>query len=245
MATDNKDWILEDFIDSLVVELDKTRETLAIKAINKPLTYSVKDMSMDLNIFPTYDGDQVRFVTAQPGQQGASKVSIQLGSITDQQVRATSKVSAQKNDISIDKLNIDNSAKRKLRKIGVTSADDVKQLENKNIDIKKASDDTIDYTAIANQIQKSRRNQNPPKIKGVAMSLDENKIPILTIKGNHLAVNERFKPVAVFNQGIAEVMSYNDKEIKIQLNKHNRVSQDNEMVLSIDPYAVVRLNVKM
>src|SRR5678809_692563 len=101
MAIENTSWNLEDFVDSLVVELDKTRETLAIKAINKPLTYTVKDMAMDINIFPTYDGEQVKFVTAQPGQTGASKVTIQLGSITDQQVRATSKKKKKKKDINI------------------------------------------------------------------------------------------------------------------------------------------------
>ena len=91
MAAENTAWQLADFVESLVVELDKTRETLAVKAINKPLTYSVKEVALDLNIFPAYDGDQVTFLTAQPGQEGASKVSIQLNSITDQQVRATTK----------------------------------------------------------------------------------------------------------------------------------------------------------
>src|SRR5258706_15218820 len=109
MATENTAWQLEDFVDSLVVELDKTRETLAVKAINKPLSYSVKEMALDLNIFPSYDGDQVKFITAQPGQQGASKVTIQLSSITDQQVRATSKAPAAKNDLNIDKINMDKS----------------------------------------------------------------------------------------------------------------------------------------
>src|SRR5512142_578545 len=107
MANENKPWNLEDFVDSLVVELDKTRETLAVKAINKPLSYTVKDLALDLNIFPSYDGDQVKFITAQPGQQGASKVTIQLSSITDQQVRATSKVPVTKSDINLDQIGID------------------------------------------------------------------------------------------------------------------------------------------
>ena len=111
MATENSAWQLEDFVDSLVLELDKTRETLAVKAINKPLSYTVKEVSLDLNIFPSYDGDQVRFVTAQPGESGASKVSIQLGSITDQQVRATSKAPTEKNDINIDEINVDKATK--------------------------------------------------------------------------------------------------------------------------------------
>ena len=58
---ENAAWQLEDFVDSLVVELDKTRETLAVKAINRPLSYTVKDLELDLNIFPTFDGDRVSF----------------------------------------------------------------------------------------------------------------------------------------------------------------------------------------
>src|SRR5918911_2851472 len=102
MATENTEWQLEDFVDSLVIDLDKTRETLAVKSINMPLSYTVKELALDLNIFPSYDGDRVKFITAQPGQQGASKVTIQLGSITDQQVRATSKTPTTKTDIKLD-----------------------------------------------------------------------------------------------------------------------------------------------
>src|SRR5215831_7794042 len=98
MATENTAWALEDFVDSLVVELDKTRETL-----------------------------EVKFITAQPGQQGASKVTIQLGSITDQQVRATSKVPAVKGDTKIDEIPVDKNTKKKLRKLGITSVDDLHQ----------------------------------------------------------------------------------------------------------------------
>jgi len=152
MAADNTAWQLEDFVDSLVVDLDKTRETLAVKAINKPLTYTVKELSLDLNIFPTYDGDSVRFTTAQPGQQGASKVSIQLGSITDQQVRATTKV-PEASGVSIDDINIDKGTKKQLRKLGVQSVDDLQRVEKKNVDLKRVVNNDIDYRSLANQIQ--------------------------------------------------------------------------------------------
>src|SRR3954451_3916128 len=116
MPAENTAWQLEEFVDSLVVELDKTRETLAVKAINKPLSYTVKDVALDLNVFPSYDGEQVSFVTAQPGQQGASKVTIQLNSITDQQVRATTKApTAAKGDVPIEEIDIAPETKRKLR----------------------------------------------------------------------------------------------------------------------------------
>lgn len=244
MATENTAWALEDFVDSLVVELDKTRETLAVKAINKPLSYTVKEVALDLNIFPTYDGDQVTFVTAQPGQEGASKVSIQLGSITDQQVRATSKVPGAKGDINLDEIDIDKSTKKKLRKLGVNSVDDLKQIEQKNIDIKKVSDSSIDYSQLANQIRKTKRDQSPPKVRAVSLSRGEDDLPYLVVEGENLAVDPKFPPVAVVNQTLAEVMSSSDRRVKIQLTRDHDFSHQNELILTFDPFAVVKVNVK-
>src|SRR5215212_3130187 len=112
----NASWQLEDFVDSLVVELDKTRETLAVKAIG-----------LDLNTFPSYDGDRVSVVTAQPGQEGASKVTIQLNSITDQQVRATTKV-PDAGATPIEETDLGKATRTKLRRLGVSSVDDLKNI---------------------------------------------------------------------------------------------------------------------
>jgi hypothetical protein len=244
MATENTEWQLEDFVDSLVVDLDKTRETLAVKAINKPLSYTVKELALDLNIFPSYDGDRVKFITAQPGQEGASKVTIQLGSITDQQVRATSKIPSVKNDVNIDEIPMDKSTKKQLRKLGVNSVSDLQQIEHKNVDLKKVTDNAIDYTAIANQIQKSKRDQTRPRVKGVSLSMDENEEPYLLIEGENLAIDPKFQPVAVVNQTLAGVMSSSPAEIKIRVTDEHALAQNNEVILTFDPFAVVRLNVK-
>jgi hypothetical protein len=244
MAIENTAWQLEDFVDSLVIELDKTRETLAVKAINRPLSYTVKEVALDLNIFPSYDGDQVKFITAQPGQEGASKVTIQLGSITDQQVRATSKVPAAKGDINIDQINVDKSTRKQLRKLGVNSIDDLKQIEQKNVDIEKVSENAIDYRTLANQIQKSRRDQHPPRVGAVSLSMDENKIPYLLIKGENLAIDPGFKPVAVVNQSLAGVMSSSAREVKIQLSGEHGFADSNEVILTFDPFSIIKVNVK-
>ncbi|TVM03481.1 MAG: hypothetical protein CV087_05015 [Candidatus Brocadia sp. WS118] len=244
MAAENTAWQLEEFVDSLVVELDKTRETLAVKAINKPLSYTVKEMALDLNAFPSYDGDQVKFVTAQPGQQGASKVTIQLGSITDQQVRATTKTPGAKGDVTIQETDVDKATKKKLRKLGVNTLDDLKQIEKKEVDLQKASDDTIDYRKLANLIQKSKRNQNPPQIHRVSLSMDQDKKPSLVIEGKNLAIDPNFSPVAVVNQTLSEVLSSHPNEIKIQLNPAHHFLESNELIVTCDPFAVVKVNVK-
>jgi hypothetical protein len=244
MADGNAAWQLEDFIDSLVVELDKTRETLAVKAINKPLSYTVRELALDLNIFPSYDGDQVSFVTAQPGQQGASKVTIQLGTITDQQVRATSKVPGVKSDINITEIGVDKATRKQLRKFGVTSAEDIKEIEAKNVDLQKASDNSIDYTKLANQIEKSRRARKPPQVRSASLSLEEGETSVLVISGSNLAVNPRFQPVAIVNQKLADVISSSESELKIRLSRQHDFRADNEVILTVDPFAVVKIQVK-
>ncbi len=242
---ENVAWSLEDFVDSLVIELDKTRETLSIKAINKPLTYTVKDMAMDLNIFPTYDGDEIKFITAQPGQQGASKVTIQLGSITDQQVRATSKILNKKDDVDISNIELDKDTKKNLRKIGVTSVDDLQQIENKNVNIEKISGKNVDYSKLVNQLKKVKRNEKAPLVKSVSLSMEANQEPYLHIKGINLAVNAQFKPVAVLNDNLAEVIEHNENEIKIKITNQNNISSKNDLILTLDPYAIVKLNVNV
>jgi len=243
MPAENTAWQLEEFVDSLVVDLDKTRETLAVKAINKPLSYTVKEVALDLNIFPSYDGDQVTFKTAQPGQDGASKVTIQLNSITDQQVRATSKTPTA-NDITIDDIGVDKATKKKLRRLGVSSVDDLQQIERKNVDLRKVSDNTIDYSKLANQIQKSKRSQAPPRITGVNLSVDADQQPALVIRGENLAIDPTFRPVAIFNKRLAEVLSSSEDELRIQLGDGHELGSDNEVILTFDPFALVRLKVR-
>jgi len=244
MALENTSWALEDFVDSLVVELDKTRETLAVKAINKPLSYTVKEVALDLNIFPSYDGDAVKFITAQPGQQGASKVTIQLGSITDQQVRATSKPPAGKRDIKIADIPVDKATRKKLRTLGVTSVDDLSQIEKRNVDLKKVSDSDIDYSALNNQIQMARRSQFPPRVRSVSLSKEQDTPPCMVIRGENLAVNPGFSPVAVLNESLAPIVSSSPSELRIQLEPHHLRSRDSELILTVDPFAVIRLNVR-
>lgn len=242
--SENRAWELDDFIDSLVVELDKTRETLAVKAINKQLSYTVKELALDLNIFPTYDGEQITFLTAQPGQEGASKVSIELGSITDQQVRATSRIPSKSADVRLGELDVDPGTRRQLRRLGVNSVDDLRNIERKDVDIEQVADEAIDYTKLANVIQRSRRNAAPPRVRAVSLSAVDG-VPHLVLEGENLAVDPAFEPVAVINQSLADVTAATDSEVAIRVGLAHQLSgPDNELIVTFDPYAVTRMNVR-
>lgn len=239
----NAAWRLEDFVDSLVVELDKTRETLAVKAINKPLSYSVKEVALDVNAFPTYDGDAVRFTTAQPGQEGASKLTIQLGSITDQQVRATTKRRDGVPEQPLDDREIDPGTRSKLRRIGVSSMDDLRDLQARKVDLKAATGEDIDYSGLARKINQSRRAKAAPAIDGVSLSQSAGE-PCLLVEGRNLGVDPTFPPVAVINDRLAEVLSSGPGHVAIRVDPDHPLREDNEVVVTFDPYAVVKVNVR-
>jgi hypothetical protein len=241
MTTQNVAWNLENFVDALVVELDRTRETLAIKSVNKPLSYTVKDMSLDLQLFPTYDGDKVKFITAQPGQDGASKVNIKLDSITDQVVRATSKVPSNRVETSIEELGIDEETKKELKKIGVNTVEDIENLERKNIDLKKTKSDKIDYTKLANMIKKTKRSKQPPSIARVKMSSYNGK-PTINVFGSNLATAKDFNPVAVIDDQLVQILSYDKDSLVIDSSTIKNLSGAKQLVVALDPFSVMKVN---
>ena len=57
-------------MDSLIVELDRAQDVLAVKGLTRPVTYTVKDVDVDLRCFPQFDGRQrpVPYRPAGPGR---------------------------------------------------------------------------------------------------------------------------------------------------------------------------------
>jgi len=239
----NKTWHLEAFLDSLIVELDKARETLAVKAINKSLTYAVKDVNLEMQLFPSFDGKKVQFVTAEPGQTGASKIAIQLGSITDQQIRKTTRNPVTKDDLAIDTIKeIDEDTKDSLRKIGVTSVNELAAIERKNVDLEKVSNKKASYKKLAGLLQKARRNNLPPSISQASFSLEQS-MPLLAVTGNNLAIDKNYEPVAVLNGALVEVLASDKSNIAIKMDATNIQPENNELILALDPFTLIKLNI--
>ena len=42
---------VEDFIQAITAQLDRVQDALRLKAVNRPLTYALKDLAMDLKVF--------------------------------------------------------------------------------------------------------------------------------------------------------------------------------------------------
>jgi hypothetical protein len=268
----NQAWNLESFLDSLIVELDRAQDTLSLKGITRRLTYTVKDVGLDLQIFPQYDGRKVKFVTAQPGDAGASKISIQLGSITDRQIKETTKEPPGKDDVAIDDIDgLDDDVKDSLRRVGVTSADDLERIERRNVDVEtvvkrkpgteSAAKPGVDYSNLARLIQKAKRTrQFAPRVLGVELE-EEGGRAVLALRGKNLALEaarpadeqrassfaavERSEfPAAVLDDQPLEVLSASAELLRLRLPRGQSCEKPTLLRVALDPYALISMEIK-
>ncbi|MBI1240815.1 IPT/TIG domain-containing protein [Umezakia ovalisporum] len=243
----NRPWNLESFLNSLIFELDKAQDTLSVKGMNRKLTYTVKDVALDLQIFPEYDGETVRFTTAKPGDTGASKVSLQLGSIRDHQIREVTKEPLTQDDIAIAETNLPEPARKELKKLGILSAEDLRRtVEERKVDLDKVTDQKIDYTNLADIINQSRRRKQAPRVSRVSVAKSASGKAILTLEGDNLAIASSLDdfPVAVINDESVEVVSANPNQLRIQVNEDQIQGTSKQLKVALDPYAIVTMNLK-
>lgn len=74
---------IEDFIQAITSQLDRTQEALALKAdAGLPLTFAVRDLSLDLRTHVDVAGSVVRIRPAGPADGDASLLRLSLSTIT-------------------------------------------------------------------------------------------------------------------------------------------------------------------
>lgn len=252
MAEAAQNWNLESFLDSLILELDKAQDTLSLKGVTRRLTYTVQDVSLDLQIFPKYQNGKIRFTTAEPGDTGASRLSIQLGSITDRQIRETTKDPIARDDIAIDGLEeLDEDVRDSLRKVGVTSARDLEKLEKHNVDVEKVvkdkagGDKTKSYGDLANLINKARRKRLPPSLSSIKAHTSGEKTE-LTLAGRHLALAQGFEtfPMALLNDEAIVISGASENEMQFVVDNDLLKPGVNRLRVALDPYALMTVEIQ-
>lgn len=257
--TTNQPWNLESFLDSLIVELDKAQDTLAVKGVTRRLTYMVRDCAIELMVVPQYDGERIQFTTARPGDAGASKLSIQLGSITDRQIKDHSKDPLSSDDLPIDSIEgLDSTVRESLKKVGVRSARDVQRLEQRNVDVDsvvkvKAGDGAVNYSDLANLINRARRRKDSPKVFAVSLE-EQHGRTVMVVEGENLALPEtrlsgalatqdaRF-PLAELGAMPLRVISADQRSVRLEVPEEGVAEGPQRLRLALDPYAVITMEI--
>jgi len=121
-------FLVEDFINSITVQLDKVQDALRLKSVNRPLTYALRDFSLDLQVFVELDPQgNVRFRNSAPNETGASTVKLGFTTITKPMIEENTISLAVTRSPSLDQLGLKPEEQRKLEQLGVHNA---AQLQN-------------------------------------------------------------------------------------------------------------------
>jgi hypothetical protein len=122
---------VQDFLEALTSQLDRTQDALRLKAVNRPLTYAIRDFALNLQVFVELDDQgEVRFRSAGPNDSGASTVSVGFTTITRPMIEENTVALTEVQGQSLDDLGLDAAEQRSLEKVGVRNAAQLRRLNS-------------------------------------------------------------------------------------------------------------------
>ena len=263
--TPNKNWKLQSFINSLVGELDKARDTLAYKSLQQPLSYDVKNLSLELQLFPEFDGREVRFKNAKTGETGASRISLELGSISDRQIRETTRAPVTKDELPLEEIDdIEPEIKESLEKVGIRSVEDIELLERQNLNVGKMVErvhpqaNPNSYANLADRLKglrgayvqqqsqiskmQERKNQ-PPVVKKLEVHR-EGLHAIVTLQGEQLAIRQDHTPTVSLDGHLAEVLKASANFFQFKCLAKHIGPEGAWLEIWLDPHAILKFTLK-
>ena len=126
---------VEDFLQALTAQLDRAQDTLALKVrTGRPLTWALKDLSLDLHVFVEMDGaGRVLMRSAGANEEGASVVHLSLAAITRPMVEENTLSMRDETDPrTIDELrgagHLDDDDRRRLDMVGVRTVGQLRRM---------------------------------------------------------------------------------------------------------------------
>jgi len=122
---------IEDFIHAITTQLDRVQDALRLKSVNRPLTYALKDLSMELRVFVDVDAQgTVRFRTSAPNESGASVLNLGFTTITKPMIEENTVSLSAVRSTSLQELGVKPEEQRRLEQIGVHNVSQLNRLEN-------------------------------------------------------------------------------------------------------------------
>jgi hypothetical protein len=128
MAADGA-FLVEDFLGAIASQLDRTQDALALKAVNRPLTYAIKDFTMELKVFVDMDQQgQVRFRSPGANEPGASAVHIGFTTITRPMIQENTIAVTQSRGPTLREAGLPEADRLRLERLGVRTTAELRNL---------------------------------------------------------------------------------------------------------------------
>lgn len=122
---------VEDFLEAITAQLDRAQDGLRFKAEIRPMTYAIRDFSLELKVFVYLDEQGVvRFRPAGPGDTDASTVSMAFTTITRPMIEENTITLAAVRSPSLGELGLAPAEQRSLERIGVRNAEQLRKLSS-------------------------------------------------------------------------------------------------------------------
>jgi hypothetical protein len=113
-------FLVEDFLDAVSAQLDRTQDSLAAKAKVRPLMFALRQFAIDLQVFVSMDGDgNVRLRSAAPNESGASTLKLEFTTITRPMVEENTVSLAMAQAPTLGEAGLDSQQQRALERVGV------------------------------------------------------------------------------------------------------------------------------
>lgn len=122
--------MVEEFISSITTQLDRVQDALRIKAVNRPLTYALKELHLELKVFVDMDPQgQVLLRAAGPNEAGASTLAMDFTTITKPMIEENTISLAASRSTPLDNLGLKPEEQMKLERLGVTNLAQLERLK--------------------------------------------------------------------------------------------------------------------
>jgi hypothetical protein len=122
-------FLVEDFLEAIAAQLDRTQDALRLKAAVRPLTYALKDLQIELKVFVSMDGNgDVRFRGAGPNEDGASTVQLGFTTITRPMIEENTVSLAVSKTPTLEEMGLDPRDRQRLERLGVRNAGQLQEL---------------------------------------------------------------------------------------------------------------------
>lgn len=123
-------FLVEDFINAITTQLDRVQDSLRLKAVNRPLTYALKDIALDLHVFIEVDAQgNVRFRSSGPNEEGASTIRLGFTTITRPMIEENTISLAMSGSPQLEEMGLDEGERKRLENLGVRNAAQLQNLQ--------------------------------------------------------------------------------------------------------------------
>jgi hypothetical protein len=156
---------IEEFLEAITAQLDKTQDALRLKSVNRPLTFALKDFNLDLQVFVEMDEQgQIRFRPSRPNEQGSSTVNIGFTTITRPMIEENTVSMELTKSPTLEEVGLDPDERRQLERLGVRNAAQLKRLESQAGDSNLSRLSGVNVARLRQALQMGR-----PRIDNIAV----------------------------------------------------------------------------